>query len=190
MSIRLQKMAEALFWTMLDHLQQLRPGLGTRRRLKLAFRFIPSGVTNLGVSAFMDCWSGSSGLWSNATGWFDWWFDVGTSIVRTTALTQPAVELCHDSSPPAAWFAQSENSRTRTSEQENGEDFNCGGASSSYSATRLWRKTSREQTPHEQRTFQLRLALARSNFIGGPSSTRPRLKNPGWRLVELVPSKF
>jgi hypothetical protein len=33
------KMAEALFWTMLDHLQQLHPGFGARRRPKLAFRF-------------------------------------------------------------------------------------------------------------------------------------------------------
>jgi hypothetical protein len=31
-------MAEALFWTMLNHLQQLRPGFGARRRPKLAFR--------------------------------------------------------------------------------------------------------------------------------------------------------
>ena len=33
------KMAEALFWTMLAHLQQLHPGFGARRRPKLAFRF-------------------------------------------------------------------------------------------------------------------------------------------------------
>jgi hypothetical protein len=33
------KMAEALFWTMLEHLQQLHPGFGARRRPKLAFRF-------------------------------------------------------------------------------------------------------------------------------------------------------
>ncbi len=33
------KMAEALFWTMLDHLQQLHPGFGARRRPKFAFRF-------------------------------------------------------------------------------------------------------------------------------------------------------
>jgi len=33
------KMAEALFWKMLHHLQQLHPGFGARRRPKLAFRF-------------------------------------------------------------------------------------------------------------------------------------------------------
>jgi hypothetical protein len=33
------KMAEALFWTMLDHLQQLQPGFGARRRPRFAFRF-------------------------------------------------------------------------------------------------------------------------------------------------------
>ena len=33
------KMAEALFWTMLGHLQQLHPGFGARRRPRLAFRF-------------------------------------------------------------------------------------------------------------------------------------------------------
>ncbi|MEI7533235.1 MAG: transposase [Verrucomicrobiae bacterium] len=33
------KMAEALFWTILWHLQQLHPGFGARRRPKLAFRF-------------------------------------------------------------------------------------------------------------------------------------------------------
>jgi len=33
------KMAEALFWTMLEHLQQLHPDFGARRRPKLAFRF-------------------------------------------------------------------------------------------------------------------------------------------------------
>lgn len=32
-------MAEQLFWTMLDHLQQLHPGFGARRRPKFAFRF-------------------------------------------------------------------------------------------------------------------------------------------------------
>ena len=33
------QMAEALFWTMLDHLQQLHPGFGARHRPKFAFRF-------------------------------------------------------------------------------------------------------------------------------------------------------
>jgi len=33
------KMAEALFWTMLEHLQQLHPGFGARRRPRFAFRF-------------------------------------------------------------------------------------------------------------------------------------------------------
>jgi hypothetical protein len=33
------KMAEALFWTMLEQLQQLHPGFGARRRPKFAFRF-------------------------------------------------------------------------------------------------------------------------------------------------------
>lgn len=33
------KMAEALFWKMLDHLQGLHPGFGARRRPKFAFRF-------------------------------------------------------------------------------------------------------------------------------------------------------
>ena len=33
------KMAEALFWQMLEHLQQLHPGFGARRRPKFAFRF-------------------------------------------------------------------------------------------------------------------------------------------------------
>ena len=33
------KMAEALFWTMLEHLPQLQPGFGARRRPKFAFRF-------------------------------------------------------------------------------------------------------------------------------------------------------
>lgn len=33
------KMAEALFWRMLEHLQQLHPGFGARRRPKFAFRF-------------------------------------------------------------------------------------------------------------------------------------------------------
>lgn len=33
------KMAEALFWQMLDQLQQLHPGFGARRRPKFAFRF-------------------------------------------------------------------------------------------------------------------------------------------------------
>ena len=33
------KMAEALFWTMLDHLQELHPGFGARRRPRFAFRF-------------------------------------------------------------------------------------------------------------------------------------------------------
>lgn len=33
------KMAEALFWQMLDHLQQLHPGFGARRRPRFAFRF-------------------------------------------------------------------------------------------------------------------------------------------------------
>src|SRR5262245_46641183 len=33
------QMAEALFWKMLDHLQQLHPGFGARRRPKFAFRF-------------------------------------------------------------------------------------------------------------------------------------------------------
>ena len=33
------KMAEALFWTMLEHLQQLHPGFGARRRPNFAFRF-------------------------------------------------------------------------------------------------------------------------------------------------------
>ena len=33
------KMAEALFWKMLEHLQQLHPGFGARRRPKFAFRF-------------------------------------------------------------------------------------------------------------------------------------------------------
>jgi hypothetical protein len=32
-------MAEALFWNMLEHLQQLHPGFGARRRPKFAFRF-------------------------------------------------------------------------------------------------------------------------------------------------------
>ena len=32
-------MAEALFWRMLEHLQQLHPGFGARRRPKFAFRF-------------------------------------------------------------------------------------------------------------------------------------------------------
>jgi len=32
-------MAEQLFWVMLDHLQQLHPGFGARRRPKFAFRF-------------------------------------------------------------------------------------------------------------------------------------------------------
>ena len=32
-------MAEALFWTMLDRLQELHPGLGARRRPRFAFRF-------------------------------------------------------------------------------------------------------------------------------------------------------
>jgi len=32
-------MAEELFWAMLDHLQQLHPGFGARRRPKFAFRF-------------------------------------------------------------------------------------------------------------------------------------------------------
>jgi len=33
------KMAEALFWTMLEQLQQLHPGFGARRRPRFAFRF-------------------------------------------------------------------------------------------------------------------------------------------------------
>src|SRR5438445_72287 len=33
------KMAEALFWTMLEHLQQLHPGFGAGRRPRFAFRF-------------------------------------------------------------------------------------------------------------------------------------------------------
>lgn len=33
------QMAEALFWRMLEHLQQLHPGFGARRRPKFAFRF-------------------------------------------------------------------------------------------------------------------------------------------------------
>lgn len=33
------KMAEALFWKMLEHLQQISPGFGARRRPKFAFRF-------------------------------------------------------------------------------------------------------------------------------------------------------
>jgi len=33
------EMAEALFWSMLEHLQQLHPGFGARRRPKFAFRF-------------------------------------------------------------------------------------------------------------------------------------------------------
>lgn len=33
------EMAEHLFWRMLEHLQQLHPGFGTRRRPKFAFRF-------------------------------------------------------------------------------------------------------------------------------------------------------
>jgi len=33
------QMAEALFWTMLDHLQTMHPGFGARRRPKFAFRF-------------------------------------------------------------------------------------------------------------------------------------------------------
>jgi len=33
------QMAEALFWSMLDHLLQLHPGFGARRRVKFAFRF-------------------------------------------------------------------------------------------------------------------------------------------------------
>jgi hypothetical protein len=33
------QMAEALFWTMLEHLQRLHPGFGARRRPKFAFRF-------------------------------------------------------------------------------------------------------------------------------------------------------
>ena len=33
------QMAEALFWTMLDHLQRLHPGFGAPRRPKFAFRF-------------------------------------------------------------------------------------------------------------------------------------------------------
>jgi IS4 transposase len=33
------KMAEALFWAMLEHLQQLHPGFGARRRPKFTFRF-------------------------------------------------------------------------------------------------------------------------------------------------------
>jgi hypothetical protein len=33
------QMAEALFWQMLEHLQQLHPGFGARRRPKFAFRF-------------------------------------------------------------------------------------------------------------------------------------------------------
>src|SRR6266704_236878 len=33
------KLAEALFWTMLEHLQQLHPGFGAGRRPKFAFRF-------------------------------------------------------------------------------------------------------------------------------------------------------
>jgi hypothetical protein len=32
-------MAEGLFWTMLEHLQQLHPGFGAGRRPRLAFRF-------------------------------------------------------------------------------------------------------------------------------------------------------
>jgi hypothetical protein len=36
---RNSKMAEALFWTMLEQLQQLHPGFGARRRPKFAFRF-------------------------------------------------------------------------------------------------------------------------------------------------------
>jgi hypothetical protein len=36
----------------------------------------------------------------------------------------------------------------------------CGEAISCYPAPRLSRKTSLEQTPHEQRTIQLRRALA------------------------------
>jgi hypothetical protein len=36
---RAPQMAEALFWQMLDHLQQLHPGFGSRRRPKFAFRF-------------------------------------------------------------------------------------------------------------------------------------------------------
>jgi len=33
------QMAEALFWSMLEHLQQLHPGFGARRRPRFAFRF-------------------------------------------------------------------------------------------------------------------------------------------------------
>src|SRR5712691_9337887 len=33
------KMAEALFWTLLEQLQQTHPGFGARRRPKFAFRF-------------------------------------------------------------------------------------------------------------------------------------------------------
>jgi len=33
------KMVEALFWSMLEHLQQLHPGFGARRRPRFAFRF-------------------------------------------------------------------------------------------------------------------------------------------------------